>query len=178
MHNFTSPASTTLSLSCSLTELLTILTMARTKQTARKSAGGKKTLVGITLKKTARITLNKTAKAQDTSQKNAVRVKRRHRPGVVALREIRHYQKTTDLVLRKLPFQRLVREIVATAPGVMREVRFQHSALDALQECTEQYMVGLLEESNYCAFHGKRVTVMPKDIQLARRLRGRDRANW
>ena len=134
----------------------------------------------------------------------------RYRPGTVALREIRRYQKSTDLLIRKLPFQRLVREIaqdfkndlsathrhhtprytaateqsshrlcahplsavsrVLAAAAVVS--RFQGTAISALQEASESYLVSLFEDTNLCAIHAKRVTIMPKDIQLARRIRG------
>ena len=87
----------------------------------------------------------------------------------MALREIRKYQKSTDLLVRKLPFQRLVREI---AQEFKTDLRFQSSAVLALQEAAEAYMVGLFEDTNLCAIHAKRVTIMPKDIQLAKRIRG------
>uniref|UniRef100_A0A0D3GD35 Core Histone H2A/H2B/H3 domain-containing protein n=1 Tax=Oryza barthii TaxID=65489 RepID=A0A0D3GD35_9ORYZ len=90
-------------------------------------------------------------------------------PGTVALREIRKYQKSTELLIRKLPFQRLVREI---AQDFKTDLRFQSSAVAALQEAAEAYLVGLFEDTNLCAIHAKRVTIMPKDIQLARRIRG------
>uniref|UniRef100_A0A3Q3IFM2 Core Histone H2A/H2B/H3 domain-containing protein n=2 Tax=Monopterus albus TaxID=43700 RepID=A0A3Q3IFM2_MONAL len=90
-------------------------------------------------------------------------------PGTVALREIRRYQKSTELLIRKLPFQRLVREI---AQDFKTDLRFQSSAVMALQEASEAYLVGLFEDTNLCAIHAKRVTIMPKDIQLARRIRG------
>ena len=93
----------------------------------------------------------------------------RYRPGTVALREIRRYQKSTELLIRKLPFQRLVREI---AQDFKTDLRFQSAAVMALQEASEAYLVGLFEDSNLCAIHAKRVTIMPKDIQLARRIRG------
>ena len=93
----------------------------------------------------------------------------RYRPGTVALREIRRYQKSTELLIRKLPFQRLVREI---AQDFKTDLRFQSSAIMALQEASEAYLVGLFEDTNLCAIHAKRVTIMPKDIQLARRIRG------
>merc|ERR1711957_615925 len=93
----------------------------------------------------------------------------RYRPGTVALREIRKFQKTTDLLIRKLPFQRLVKEI---AHEVKSDVRFQSTAILALQEATEAYLVSLFEDTNLCAIHAERVTIMPKDIQLARRIRG------
>ena len=93
----------------------------------------------------------------------------RYRPGTVALREIRKYQKSTEIFIRKLPFQRLVREI---AQEFKTDLRFQSSAVLALQEASESYLVGLFEDTNLCAIHAKRVTIMPKDIQLARRIRG------
>ncbi|XP_027936330.1 histone H3.3-like [Vigna unguiculata] len=75
----------------------------------------------------------------------------------------------TELLIQKLPFQRLVREI---AQDFKTDLRFQISAVSALQEAAEAYLVGLFEDTNLCAIHTKRVTIMPKDIQLARRIRG------
>ncbi|GAX79583.1 hypothetical protein CEUSTIGMA_g7024.t1 [Chlamydomonas eustigma] len=103
--------------------------MARTKQTARKSTGGK-----APRKQLATKAARKSAPAT-----GGVKKPHRYRPGTVALREIRKYQKSTELLIRKLPFQRLVR---------------------------------LFEDTNLAAIHAKRVTIMPKDIQLARRIRG------
>ena len=93
----------------------------------------------------------------------------RFRPGTIALREIRKYQKSTDLFIRKLPFQRIVREI---AQDFKTDLRFQSQAILALQEASEAYLVGLFEDTNLCAIHAKRVTILPRDIQLARRIRG------
>ena len=95
--------------------------------------------------------------------------KTRYRPGTLALLEIRHYQKKTCLLIRKAPFQRLVREI---AQDFKTDLRFQGAAIEALQEAAEAYLVRLFEDSNLCAIHARRVTIMPKDIQLARRIRG------
>ena len=94
----------------------------------------------------------------------------RYHPGMMALKEIRHYQKFTGFLIRKLPFQRLVREITVE---VAQEMRFQSSALLALQEAAEAYLVGLFEDTNLCAIHARQVTIMPKDIQLARRICGK-----
>ena len=88
--------------------------------------------------------------------------------GTVALREIRKYQKSTELLIRKLPFQKVVREI---ATDYKNDLRFQSQAILALQEATEAYLIGLFEDTNLCAIHAKRVTIMPKDMQLARRIR-------
>ena len=93
----------------------------------------------------------------------------RFRPGTVAIREIKRYQRSTELLIKRLPFQRLVRDI---AREFKSDMRFQASAVLALQEAAESYMVGLLQDTNLCAIHAKRVTIMPKDIQLARRIRG------
>lgn len=94
----------------------------------------------------------------------------RYRPGTVALREIRKYQRSTELLIRKLPFARLCREITNNlAP---EPFRWTAEALLALQEATEDFLVHLLEDTNLCAIHAKRVTIMPKDLQLARRIRG------
>merc|ERR1711998_800802 len=100
---------------------------------------------------------------------SGVKKPHRYRPGTVALREIRKFQKTTDLLIRKLPFQRLVKEI---AGDIRADVKFQSQAVLALQEATEAYLVGLFEDTNLCAIHAQRVTIMPKDMQLARRIRG------
>ena len=93
----------------------------------------------------------------------------RMRPGTVALREIRRYQKSTDMLIRKKPFQRLVREITWDFNG---DLRYNTNALMALQEAAEAYLVSLFEDVNLCAIHAKRVTIFPKDMQLARRIRG------
>ena len=118
--------------------------MARTKQTARMSTGGK-------------------------APKKQRKKSHRFRPDSDPWIDIRRYQKSTELIIRKLPFQRLVREI---AQALKTDLRFQSSAVMALQEASEAYLVGLFEDTNLCAIHAKRVTIMPKDIQLARRIRG------
>ena len=106
------------------------------------------------------------------SQVNAGMKKRKHRRyrlGTVALREIRRFQKSTELLIRRMPFQRLVREIAQTYSLYLR---FQSGAVLALQEAAEAYLVGLLEDSNLCTIHAKRVTIMPRDMQLVRQIRG------
>ncbi|XP_029098608.1 uncharacterized protein LOC114907282 [Monodon monoceros] len=120
--------------------------MARTKQTARKSTGGK-----APRKQLATKAARKSAPAT-----GGVKKPHRYRPGTVALREIRRYQKSTELLIRKLPFQRLVREI---AQDFKTDLRFQSSAVMALQEACEAYLVGLFEDTNLCAIHAKR-TIM------------------
>ena len=133
--------------------------MARTKSTARKSSAG--------IKK-PRKQYSKTAK-KSVSKTGGIKKPHRFRPGTVAAREIRKYQKSTELLIRKLPFQRLVKEI---AHEIKPDTRFQSSAVMALQESSEAYLVGLFEDTNLCAVHGKRVTIMKKDVILARRIRG------
>ncbi|KAH8991662.1 histone H3 [Lactarius akahatsu] len=143
--------------------------MARTKQTARKSTGGKAPRKQLAAKSSARKT--SAALSDDVSKAATGGVKKPHRfrPGTVALREIRRYQKSTELLIRKLPFQRLVREI---AQDFKTDLRFQSSAVMALQEAAEAYLVSLFEDTNLAAIHAKRVTIQPKDLALARRLRG------
>ncbi|XP_032187347.1 histone H3.3A-like [Mustela erminea] len=143
--------------------------MARTKQTARKSTGGKAPRKQLATK----------AARKSAPSTGGVKKLHRYRPGTVALGEIRRYQKSTELMICKLPFQRLVQEI---AQDFKTDLRFQSAAIAALQEASEAYLVGLFEDTNLgapgwlntnlCALHAKRATIMPKDIQLARRIRG------
>src|SRR5258705_10847174 len=133
--------------------------MARTKQTARKSTGGK-----APRKQLATKAARKSAPAT-----GGVKKPHRYRPGTVALREIRRFQKSTELLIRKLPFQRLVREI---AQDFKHDLRFQRQAILALQEASESYLTSLFEDTNLSALHTRRVTIMVRDMQLARRIRG------
>ncbi|XP_076922566.1 histone H3.3a-like [Bidens hawaiensis] len=132
--------------------------MARTKQTARKSTGGK----------APRKQLARKACMKSAPTTGGVKKPHRYRPGTVALREIRKFQKSTELLIRKSPFQRLVLEI---AQDYKADLRFQSHAVLALQEAAEAYLVGLFEDTNLCSIHAKRVTIMVKDIQLALRIR-------
>ena len=136
-----------------------IQTMVRTKRSPCKITSGKvprNQLATKAVRKTGSITYG-------------VKKPRRYRPGIVALREIRRYKKSTDLVIDTLPFLRLVREI---AQNFNSSIRFTSSSILALQEASEAYLVGLFEDTNLCAIHANRVTIMPIDIQLARRIRG------
>ena len=105
--------------------------------------------------------------------RGGVKKPHRYRPGTVALREIRKYQKSTDLLIRKRPFLRLVQEI---SQDFKSDLRWQSTAVMALQEAAEAFLIGTYEDANLCTIHAKRVTLMPKDIQLARRIRGDDRS--
>ena len=129
--------------------------MARTKQTT----GGKAPRKQLATKATRKSAL----------ATGGVKKPHQYRPGTVTLHEIRRYQKSTELLIRKLPFQRLVREI---AQDFKTGLRFQSSAVMALQEACEAYLVGLFKDTNLCAIHAKRATIMPRDIQLARCIRG------
>ena len=107
------------------------------------------------------------------SKKNTPRQKKRkYRPGTRVLMEIRKYQKSTDLTIPKLSFSRVIREICYKVCG--RDLRFQSAAINALQEDAEAYLVTLFEDSFLCTIHAKRVTLMPQDMALARRIRGED----
>eukprot|EP00884_Botryococcus_braunii_P006709 jgi/Botrbrau1/16039/Bobra.7_2s0013.1 len=165
--------------------------MARTKQTARKSVGGNRPVYGRKrfakhILKQKETTMDgtpaKTASTMDTagatpaanvrpqSEGSAVqKVKRRLKRGALALKEIRKYQRSTELLIRKAPFQRLVREITL---GFQTNLRWRTSAVEALQEAAESFLVQRFEDCNTCAIHGRRVTIMTKDLQLAHRLKG------
>jgi histone H3 len=145
--------------------------MTRPKQTTpRKNNGpGKAKAPKTPLASKAK---NKTAPLNQgclRSVNGGIRKPHRFLPGTVALREIRKFQKSTELLIPKLPFQRLLREV---AQDFKTDLRFQSHAVLALQEASEAYLVGLFEDTNLCAIHAKRVTIIPKDIQLARRIRG------
>ena len=127
--------------------------MGRTKQTNSKTVASKAP--------------RKTLPEGDQQQQQKTRKPHRFRPGTVALRQIRKYQKSTDLLLRKLPFQRLIREVAA---DYKVDLRFQASAIEAIQEATENFLVRLYEDGNLLALHASRVTVQPEDLRLAKRL--------
>ena len=147
--------------------------MARTKQTARKSTGGKaprKQLATKAARKSAPSTggIKKPHRFRPVRylkflKKTTVFLNISYLQGTVALREIRRYQKSTELLIRKLPFQRLVREI---AQDFKTDLRFQSAAIGALQEASEAYLVSLFEDTNLCAIHAKRVTVRRENFVL------------
>ncbi|KAM9663647.1 histone H3.3A-like [Trichechus inunguis] len=142
----------------------------RLSKLQRKEKRGKGALCTTTLQ--GRLPANQlAAKAAHKSASSAGGVKKphRYRPGTVARQEIRRYRKSTELLILKLPFQRLVREI---AQDFTTDLRFQSAAIGALQKASEACLVGLSEDTDLCAICAKRVTVTPGDIQLARRIRG------
>jgi histone H3 len=109
-----------------------------------------------------------------SQSKGEVRRPRRYRPGTVALREIRRLQTSTDLLIPKLNFQRLVKEIlhVECRQRLGHYKKIQSTAVLALQYAVEHYLTELFEKSQEAAIHGKRVTVIPQDLQLVLNFRG------
>lgn len=172
--------------------------MARMKQTARKSTGGQQEKEMLRLKTARKSTGSGTGseimkrllakrsekmnqdgdggrswKGVKMPHKTKKNGKKSYRPGQLALKEIRRFQHSTEKLIRRLPFQRLVREIANDLKSQNIDgLKFQSSALEALQEAAESYIVGLFEDTNLCAIHAKRVTIMPRDMQLAIRIRG------
>ena len=144
--------------------------MTRTRQLARKPTTAETSKEAIIIKRNASIEKKYSQKPVLSNRKSTHISQRPHkfRPGTVALREIRRFQKSTDLLIRKLPFQRLVREI---AQQYKTDLRFKPAALIALQEAAEAYLIGIFEDANLCAIHAKRITIMPKDIKLTRAIR-------
>ena len=137
--------------------------MARTKQTRRESGKAPR----------KNLAENLPARKRHPVAPAIVKKPRRYRPGTVALREIRRYQKTTDLLIPKAPMSRAVKEILYDLCNT-NPYKMQSIALAAVHEASEAFTVGLMEDANLCAIHVKRVGVTPKDMQLARCLRGED----
>jgi histone H3 len=129
--------------------------MARVKQTAHKSTGGVPPCFHLATK-AARLARQKAI---------AVRKPHRWRPETVAAREIRKFQKITNLLIRKAPFQHLVREVALKFEK--SDLQMQSTAVLALQEAAKYFMVDVFSNTNLCALHGKRVTIMVKDLVLA-----------
>lgn len=142
--------------------------MARTKQSARKTIGSKNPGRHLARKTAGPARAIREHKRRRDAQERT----RRFRPGTVALREIRKLQKSTDLLIRRLPLQRLVREV---AQEFKTDLRFQGSGISALQEAAEMHIVGLYQDVQRVAIHAKRVTIMDRDVHLARKLRGEER---
>jgi len=97
---------------------------------------------------------------------------RRYRPGTVALREIRKYQKSTDLLIRRRPFSRLVKEICAQVcqDNNLRDKRFRKTAMEALQAAAEDYLTKMFSSAQCCAMHGGRTTIKVSDLRLLQQL--------
>jgi histone H3 len=140
--------------------------MVRVKQTARKTIGGKTQCLSLLGKLAER---EAGPRRLQLGGKGGVKKPHHYCPGTVALHEIRRFQKTTELLIRNAPFQHIVREIVQKCK---KDVRFQSTAVLALQEASEAYMVGMFEDTNLAALHAKHVTILPRDLALARRLSG------
>jgi histone H3 len=159
---------------CQLRNFLQIRThsikMVREKQTARKSTGGAGQLTALAAQKKIKGRHSQRIANQSGLKAELLKKKKHHyRPGSLALKEIRRYQNSTNLLIPRVRFQRLVREI---SKDFKLNLRFQSGAIGTLQEASEAFLVGLFEDTNLCALHASRVTIMPKDIQLARRIRG------
>ncbi|GAX75413.1 hypothetical protein CEUSTIGMA_g2857.t1 [Chlamydomonas eustigma] len=165
--------------------------MARVKQTARKTTkykGLKNSMLatagplkkGIEAIKEEQPSVHEMTgpvrkrKKESLTNMERMKIKRRAKSGVVALREIRKLQNTTELLIPKAPFARLVREAAQNVvPDILKDgLRFQGSALEALQQAAEAHLVGLYEDTQLAAIHAKRITIMAKDIHLTCRLRG------
>jgi len=146
------------------TPVKNILPAAHPKQVAKKSTGA------IKLKGGKKPPVAQKAPREMTAKQPAVA--RKFRPGHQALREIRKYQKSTDCLIPKLPFSRLVREIATNVASNIQDLRFQSTAIMALQEAAEAYLTTLFEDTVLCAIHARRVTIMPRDMQLTMRIRG------
>ncbi|EPB70245.1 core histone H2A/H2B/H3/H4 [Ancylostoma ceylanicum] len=150
--------------------------MVRTKQVAptskRPPTAIKRQVIPLSRRLETKRKLHSGEKAKGTT--GAIAVKRRAKPGVKALRDIRHLQRTTELLIPRLSFQRVVRDITnkICAKRVIDDLRWQSNALLALQEAAEVYLTCMFEDSNLAAIHARRVTIMPKDMHLVRRLRG------
>ena len=141
--------------------------MPRGKVVAGKKEGKK--IESKASKGSQQATVKSKALKKRAPAEGGVKKAHRFRPGTVALREIKRYQKAVHNLIPRAPFQRLVRAI---AGKLDEEIRFQSQALLALQEAAEAYLTGLFEDTNMCAIHANRVTVMKKDLDLARRIRG------
>jgi histone H3 len=144
--------------------------MARLKQTARRSSEGKAPCFALA-------TMATRVEATQAGQKilhHTGGVKKPHfyQPGTVALHKIRRFQKSTELLIRKAPFQHLCREI-AQRISANGDIRFQSTAILALHKALEAYIICLFEDTNQCALHAKRVTIMPKDMRLAQCIHGK-----
>ena len=121
---------------------------------------------------------------KQNSVTSGIKKPHRYHPGLLALHEIRRYQQSTENLIKRTPFNKLIKEIsqeyriCPDGPGTPSvQVHFQSTALAALQEAAENFLIGLFEDVNLLAIHAKRVTVMPRDIRLALRIRG-DQAQW
>ncbi|KAF2841474.1 histone-fold-containing protein [Patellaria atrata CBS 101060] len=146
----------------------------RSPEVARRTMGGQSPGTGGFARRGRPSAAVRAARRSNIQPGDPVQQRKKHRykPGTLALKEIRKYQRSTDLLLLKLPFSRLVREIAMSMTLSGDMLRWQASAIQALQEAAEAFLVHLFEDTNLCAIHAKRVTIMQKDIQLARRIRG------
>ena len=137
--------------------------MTRTKQTARKATMGAPTLSQNEARRAAAAQAR--ARHWGGKETRTDGKFKRYRPGTVALREVRRYQKSTELLIRRAPFKCLVWEIVQDMEHGGIVLRVSPAVVMALQEAVEAYLVLLFENTNLCMIHAKQVTIMPKDMQ-------------
>lgn len=137
--------------------------MARTKQTARKSTPGKALKQNMITAKAARKSV--------TSSQSARKSVKRYRPGSqLLIREIKKYSKSVECLIKKRPFKRFVHHSMNNI-GMKEHVRFKHGTLDALQEALENFIVSLAEDAYLCTRHANRVTLMPRDLNLVMKIK-------
>lgn len=139
--------------------------MARTKQTALKSIAGKAPRKQLALKHERKAAGNGMGAGEGGG--GTTKKKRKWRSGTVAFRQIKKAQKSTELLIKKLPFKRLVREIAADFKD---DARFTANAFVALQEGAEEFLVERLRDAQSIRSHHDKITLMPKDMDLARDL--------
>ena len=161
LHNFPS-----ISGAVSTVSSFIIIKNGQSETNTRKTIGGKAHRLSVLGKLAQR---EAGPRRLQLGGKGGVKKPHHYRPGTIALCEIRCFQKTTELLIRKAPFQRIVCEIVQKCK---KDVHYQSTAVLALQEASEAYMVDMFEDTNLAALHAKRVTILPRDLALARRLRG------
>ncbi|GMR30818.1 hypothetical protein PMAYCL1PPCAC_01013, partial [Pristionchus mayeri] len=155
-------------------------TMPRVKQMARKRVREAETRQekGLRMKLQTKRDIHVSHVSLGKTQRNqAIKRKVPIRRGVGVLKEIRRYQRSTALLIPKMPFRRLVRCVLKNRNKELgkldtEEIRIQSSAVDALQEAAEAYLIGVFEDCNMAAIHARRVTIMPRDLFLIRRIRG------
>jgi len=152
-------------------------TRAKQQKKAKHPTTRKSTAPPVEPQKTPKTTPRSKKKSKHPRRSGGLETpgRRRYRPGTRALMEIRKFQKSTHLLIPKLPFSRVIREICTKI--CTRDMRFQFAAIMALQEAVEAYLVTLYEDTVLCAIHAKRKTVMPTDMQLARKIRG-EHISW
>ncbi|KAK6017301.1 core histone H2A/H2B/H3/H4, partial [Ostertagia ostertagi] len=149
--------------------------MARLKQTLPGSVRPQTAIKKQPIPLNRKLETKRQLRSDKDESSAVIKAKKRSRPGVKALKEIRHLQRTTELLIPRLSFQRVVRDIankITAERGIKEDYRWQSNALLALQEAAEVYLTCLFGDTNLAAIHARRVTIMNRDIELVRRIRG------